>query len=448
MKITYFFSGVLVCLITSTSCKKILDTKPSLAISSMASVADAQAVLDAYNLINYNGPGSGEQSADDYYLLTTEFNALSTDYQRRIYTWDKDIYPPGSNDWFNVYRWVYFANCVLEGLEKLNAKEPEWHHVKGQALFWRALGLQKAVSLWAPGYDASTAATDMGIPIRLTADFNVPSVRASVAESYQQIINDLKLAIPDLPIAPLHVFRTSKPAAYALMARTYLHMRDYVKAGLYADSCLQLKNNLIDLNTVSTTANYPMSLFNAEVIMDIVTVGQSLLSNSFNKIDSTLYRLFAVNDLRRTLWYKPAGAGMFSFFGSYEGSASSFGGFATDEMYLVRAEAAARSGNVAAAMADLNALLVKRWKAGTFVPYTAPTAAEALSIILNERRKELVMRDLRWMDIKRLNKEGAGITLKRVVANKEYNLSPNDPRFALPIPDDIIQISGMQQNPR
>ncbi len=451
MKTKQYQYGFLLLLLLgiNMSCKKILDIKPSISIASIATVNDAQAVLDTYNLLNYYCPGSGEGSADDYYLLSTEFNALSTEAQRRIYTWEKDnLYVAGSNDWQFAYRWVYYANSVLESLLKIDSKEAGWLHVKSQAHFWRALGFHKAVSLWAPIYNQVTASTDMGIPIRLTADFNVPTVRASVAESYQQIIEDLKQAIPYLPVTPVHVFRASKPAAYALMARTYLHMGDYTKAGLYADSCLQLKSNLIDFNTLSATANYPMGTFNAEIIMDFTIQGQSLLSNSWNKMDTTLYRSYATNDLRRTLWYKAAGTGMVAFFGSYEGNSSSFGGFATDEMYLVRAEASARTGNGSAAMSDLNALLIKRWKAGTFIPLTATSAADALAKVLTERRKELTMRDLRWMDIKRYNRDGAGITLTRIVNNKIYILPPNDPRYALPIPEDIIAITGIPQNPR
>jgi hypothetical protein len=100
------------------------------------------------------------------------------------------------------------------------------------------------------------------------------------------------------------------------------------------------------------------------------------------------------------------------------------------------------------ALNDLNAVLAKRWKAGTFSPLTTNDRQEALTWILEERRKELVFRDLRWMDIKRLNKEGAGIVLKRIISNTDFILPPNDLRYAMAIPEDIISITGMPQNPR
>ncbi|GAB3832860.1 hypothetical protein GCM10028895_51150 [Pontibacter rugosus] len=100
------------------------------------------------------------------------------------------------------------------------------------------------------------------------------------------------------------------------------------------------------------------------------------------------------------------------------------------------------------ALERLNTLLRYRWRTGTFVELTAATPDEALALVLQERRKELLMRGLRWMDIKRLNREGAGITLRRVLDGRAYVLPPGDPRFALPLPEEVIELSGMTQNPR
>lgn len=79
---------------------------------------------------------------------------------------------------------------------------------------------------------------------------------------------------------------------------------------------------------------------------------------------------------------------------------------------------------------------------------TANSHAEALNIILKERRKELLIRGLRWSDLKRYNRGGANITLTRTVNGQTYTLSPNDLRYAVAIPEDIITLTGMPQNPR
>jgi len=71
-----------------------------------------------------------------------------------------------------------------------------------------------------------------------------------------------------------------------------------------------------------------------------------------------------------------------------------------------------------------------------------------LQLIIEERKKELVFRGLRFTDLRRLNKEDAGITLNRIVNGREYKLLPNSLRYTLPIPDDAIAGSQIVQNPR
>src|SRR5690606_20155507 len=97
--------------------------------------------------------------------------------------------------------------------------------------------------------------------------------------------------------------------------------------------------------------------------------------------------------------------GTVTFKGSYMGNSSLYNGLSLNEVYLMKAEANARRNNIEVAMASLNTLLEKRWVAGTFTPSVISSKEEALQLILAERRKELLMRGLRWIDIKRLNKE-------------------------------------------
>ena len=127
-----------------------------------------------------------------------------------------------------------------------------------------------------------------------------------------------------------------------------------------------------------------------------------------------------------------------------------FAGIATNEVYLIRAESLARLGQKDAAMQVLNALLVKRWRTGTYVPLVAVDAEDALKKILVERRKEVPFHaNLVWEDLRRLNKDSRfARTLTRVIAGVTYTLAPNDKRYTLPIPDLEIQLTGIPQNER
>lgn len=441
----------MICLLAICSCKKYLEIKPDKKLAVPTSLLDLQSLLDNYSKLNTREPVAGEVSSDDFYITTSDWLSLSSEEYRRMYIWEKDrLFTNTGNSWSNFSEIVYYSNTVMESLKNIQTNannQLEYNNIKGQALFNRAKALLQASYVWMPAYDATTSKTQLGLPLRLSTDFNEASVRSDMEATYQQIISDLKQANSLLPLKPFHVMRASKPASYALLARTYLSMRDYSLALVYADSCLQINSDLMDYNKLNSNATYPINRFNSEVIMETMIPSTQIVSTPRAKVVKPLYDLYAPNDLRKSVFFKTVGADI-QFKGSYEGSIALFGGLATDEIYLIRAECYARSGSVDKAMNDLNTLLAKRWKAGTFVPLSAGNSNQALDLILVERRKELLMRGIRWMDIKRLNKEGAGISLKREINGKVYELPPNDPRFALPLPEYLIELTGMPQNPR
>jgi starch-binding outer membrane protein, SusD/RagB family len=210
---------------------------------------------------------------------------------------------------------------------------------------------------------------------------------------------------------------------------------------------LQINNSLIDYNSLSSSSSYPISRFNSEVLFHAAQL-PTLVYSGWARVDSNLYNSYASNDLRKTIYFKQFSDSTFYFRGSYDGSVSLFFGLAIDEVYLIRAECEARLGNISEAMTDLNGLMVNRWLTGTFTPFTATNSQDALNIVLTERRKELLMRDSRWMDIKRLNKEGGNIDLTRNLNGLLYHLTANDNNFALPIPEYVISLTGIVQNPR
>jgi len=439
----------------STSCKQYLDAKPDQKLAIPSSLEELQGLLDNYSVMSQTASGSGEASADNYYLESSAWTALAKANLQRLHVWGEDLFEQSAlNEWGCNYQAVYFSNTVLHtlsGIGKNQLNQTQWEDIQGQALFFRAQFLLRTAFIWAPAYDNESSGTDPGIPLRLTTDFNVPSIRANNAETYSQILSDLKSAIHKLPVSPTHQAHPSKPGAYGLLARAYLSMRKYTEAGLYADSCLQLYSRLLDYNTLIATENYPIKQFNVEVIFWNRILAPTLLNASIAKIDPALYASYSEKDLRKSIFFRRNADGSYAFKGHYEGAAAPFGGVATDEVYLMRAECLARAGQTGAAMKDLNALLKNRYvnKPGDlFADLTAGSAAEALQLILTERRKQLLMRDLRWMDIKRLNKDGANISIQRVLNGETYTLQPNDPRYALPIPEDVIALSGMEQNRR
>ena len=437
-----------------SSCKKFLDAKPDKQLVVPVTIEDAQALLDSYNRLNTFYPSAGSISDDDNYFTNTYFGSTTTAFQN-LYLWNKDAVI--DNEWNNMYAVVLSANIALETVNKIEPNSnnvKDWKRVKGTALFFRSYAFYHIAQYFAVPYDKATASSAPGIPLRLESDVNKPNVRSDLETTYRQITDDLQQAAELLPVAVAFLSRPGKAAGYGALARVYLSMQDYEKARKYVDSVLQISNTLLDYNKLDVNAAAPFPRFNSEVIFSSTVGGASPLNVTNWRTDTLLYQSYAANDLRKRLFFRTNGTGAattYGFKGSYDGTTagSLFNGLAVDEMYLIRAECFARAGNITAAMNDLNTLLVTRWKAGTFIPFTAANADDALAKILAERRKELIARGLRWFDLRRLNTDlRFARTLTRVINGVTYQLPPNDPRYTFYIPFGVVALSGMEQNSR
>lgn len=436
--------------IIGNSCKKYLDEKPDRSLKVPSTIADLQALLDLGSFMNGNSVSFDEASVDNYYLPSGAYNSLGP-YERYAYSWQNKPYTKYPNDWSIIYDVINVANITLDNIEKIEHNEQNllaWNNVKGSALFFRAYSLLQGAFVFCKAYDKATAGHDLGMVLRLTSNMNAASKRSSVAETYDRIIADLKAASVLLPPLPQHVMRPSKAAAYGMLARTYLSMQLYDSCAICADLSLSLKDDLIDFNTIDINARKPFSRQNEEVVFDAVIGRETYfcMNPGYSKVDSLLYKSYDENDLRKIAFFSGTAPSV-SFKGTYSNDLYEiYVGLTTDELYLMRAESYVRQGNTNEAVEALNKLMRSRWKDGLFTPFEASSVEETLQLILTERRKELIWRGLRWMDIKRLNKEGANIVLSRTINGETYTLLPNDNRYALPLPDDIIKMTGMQQN--
>jgi starch-binding outer membrane protein, SusD/RagB family len=455
--IKFFF--ILTILISLTSCKKWLDERQNDSLAVPTSLKDLQALLDdKANLNEKITPSMLEASADDYFLLQPEYNVLSANKSRIApYSWDTNPFNI-ENDWKVCYYPVYVANLCLQQVDKIRRTDfnaLEWDNVKGSSYFLRAYFYLELLWNYSKAYDEATADVDLGIVLRLTADVNDNSIRSNVKQSYLQVLNDAKNAINFLPNQSIHCLRPSKAGAYGLLARTFLSMRQYDSAFKYADLSLQIYNELIDFNHDSdivsdfSTFTPPFKKYNKEIVFyTMMNFLHGSYLPTYAKVDTVLYSSYKPTDLRKKAFFR-AQNNYYSFKGTYAFALESqFTGIATDELWLIRAECLARKGDKDAALFNLNELLGKRYANIGFIAVTANNSKEALDIILNERRKELLMRGLRWMDLKRYNKEGANISLKRIINGQSVILPPNDNRYAQPIPEEIINLTGMPQNPR
>ncbi|HWK59206.1 MAG TPA: RagB/SusD family nutrient uptake outer membrane protein [Parapedobacter sp.] len=438
--------------------EKFLDVKPNKSQTTPNTVADFQAILDYSYVMNEGSSHElGIIGADEYYLLATRHEILREPYQKNAYLWAENVYE-GFNipDWDKAWKRILYANVVVEGVSQLSITDEEQSDrdaVLGSGLFFRAFNMYQLAQLFCPVYEETAADMRTGLPLRLESDINVRSVRSTLRDTYMQIAVDLERAADLLPVTPLIKYRPSRPAAYALLARLFLQTGEYEKSGRYADACLQLRNDLLDFNSLEMTASYPFTRdyeANPEIIFFCHMDNIAITSTSNLNMDTVLLGLYGEGDLRKEAYFSTNSSdGRILFKGSYFGQRLFFTGLATDEVYLIRAESLARQGQVGPAMEVLNRLLEMRMAGQSFSPLMADNAEEALGFIINERRKELVFRGTRWEDLRRLNKEPRFAQgLRRVLYGNVYELLPGGLKYTWPIPDNEIMLTGMKQNPR
>lgn len=445
---------LLLCCIILFSCKKFLDAKPDKSLVIPETVKDAENLLNDFYQFNIQHPNLARES-DDNILLTDNSFSILNERIRANYIWRGDN--NNESEWIWQYRTIMTANIILEAYDKASIQPIDsmrWNTVKGAALFYRANAFFTIAQYFAKPYAQTNAATDAGIPLKLKSDIDQPTVRASLAETYNRIIQDAKEAAALLPQTTEMPYYVSRPAAYALLARVYLIMADYSNSLYYCQQVLSIKNTLLNYNQLSTTAAFPIPRFNAEVIFHITPLGSSALNQNHWKVAEELYNLYDNNDLRKLIFFKETGSGVYTFKGDYNNldplnPGVRFDGFTTSEIWLIMAECHARLGNTTAAINALNTILLCRYRTGTFIPLSNLSAEQTLEQVLTERRKELVMRCTRWYDLRRLNLYPATQkTLIRFVNGQQFILPPNDNRYTFLIPQQVISASGIAQNPR
>ncbi len=440
-------------LLSLAACDKdFLDAKPNKSLLVPKTLRDFQALLDYANNGMNATPYLCEVASDDFIISETSFLSYN-ETLRNSYLWNDKIYSsPTVLDWETPYKQIFYANVVLDGIKDFSLNNPEVRNLKGMALYYRAWALFQLSQTFTSPFKGVNADKELGLPIRTESDVTIISPRSNLKETYEQIHSDILNSIQLLEVKQETLTRPSKAAAYGFMARLQLILQDYQKAKTYADSTLLINNNLLDYNTLDSAKSYPLptiyltNIENPEVLFISVLIPNAYFLNNNTLVDTALYNLYDKSDLRKILFY----TNNKQFRGSYMGNRTlQFSGLATDETYLIRSEALVRMGDIEGGKKDLNTLLSNRFKKEKFLPIDIIDSDELLKVILNERRKELLSRGIRWSDLKRLNQENKfEKVLYRKVNGKDYILEPDSKRYAFPIPDSEVVASGIPQNER
>ncbi len=442
----------------SSCAKEFLNEKRDSKQDVPNTVAKFQNLMDNFNIINTFSTvslglvGAAEYTLPDAVLTTWKGNIP---YETNGYLWEKEVYEGKElPDWNNAYHRILYTNLVMD-IDKITptpSEKADWSSVKGSALFVRAFSFYQLAQLFCKPYNTATATSDPGVPLRLSYAVTEKFPRGTVAEVYAQIIKDAETALELVPEKQPYVYRPNKAAVATLLARVYLQMGNYDKVRYYADLGLKSKDVLLDFNKIKVDgaalfptdygASMPEILFYSQINKPGSTY------TGFNA-DKELLALYDAHDLRLKGYFTKTPTGEMNFKGSMAGPNNIFVGYTTSELVLMRAEARVRLGEVQPALDDLNRLHQFRYETNYYQPIVSGNADEVLKLVLQERRKELYFRGVRWEDLRRLNKEPQfATTLTRTAYGKPYELKPGDDRWTWALPDNEIQLSNYTQNPR
>lgn len=445
-KLFYILTASTLLLTTSCELVNVLEVEPPNNLVPENVVKDAES---AENLLN----GAYSVFNEQYYYMYTETTPglLSGSMSRNGFLANIDIannaIKPEATDpanyWKTFYQQIDAANAVIklvpgvpDDLFATNRK----NEILAEAHFLRAMAHFELLRYFGQFYDRSSA---LGIIIRTEpADFTTRSkARATVQETYTQILSDLDVAIANGP-AFSKTYYASSTAAKALKARVLLFMGEYAAAAAQADEVISEGSRTL---APTYAAVFDKNLTSSEVILMRHT---DEVSSTMDRKKFTYGSRHAIasnwligqmkGDPRAEVTYASSNKAILKVNQSDVYSPTYF--LRLSEMYLIKAEGLARSG---ASLEESKAPLEAVRSRALGVPYIslALTNEELLDEIYKEIVLELAFENgSEWF---------AGIRFNKIMTVKPQVTSTD--QYILPIPLTEIQansaLSLADQNP-
>lgn len=344
-----------------------------------------------------------------------------------------------SNWWNYSYSQIYSANAVIQGVAfSQSLLQVDKDQLTGEAKFVRGLLHFYMLQIYGP------------IPYVTTTDYKVNSklVRMSEEVVYELIIADLESASELLSDEiSADRFRPNSFTAKALLARLYLYQGSYAEASNSASAVLNNSDNYYlpqDLNDVFLKASTStIWQFAPRTSTRNSDHAQTFIINSAPPSNAAFTNLFMASfepgDQRKEKWIasKSGSSGTYFYPFKYKKLPNTAPQeeytilMRLQELYLIRAEARARQGELSNAKEDLDVI---RQAAGLGLS-NAVTKEELIEAVFLERRSELFTEyGHRFMDLKRAGTIDAVLSIKPAwqstdrllpVPQKELNLNPN-----------------------
>ena len=358
--------------------------------------------------------------------------------------------------------WIfgYFAinriNVVLQGIqdnpEVIPASLANQYQAEGR--FLRAVSYFYLVTLYGKKPFTADNGQSPGVPLRLTAETtpaNAHLARSSVAEVYNQILDDLNFAETNPPLSygaanDTNTVRAHRNAAIAFKTRVYLNMGRYNDVITEANKIVPASAPFV----APTGRAHKLEPTFVNVFRSPYTTLESIFSfpmtntsgpgtqNGIALYHNTEYELnpaaiigdpsFSATDQRKALVTVAGGRMRYTKFNSDNENYVPIIRYAEVLLNLAEALARTNAGVDARALDLVNAV---RRRSDPTATLTAASKQELIDIILRERRMELLGEGVRSMDLLRL---GLPLPAKGGV----QAVPPTSNAYVFPIPQDEL----------
>lgn len=448
--------GICSVLAFSAACDRKLDIVPKDFVDATQAITTAQdvesAVIGGYGRLGDPALyGADFQltadllAADNYIAWQGTFQGYREMANKRM----NSINTQATRTWTRSYWAINTVNSALENLSLVTDADLR-DQLEGEARFIRAVVHFELVRLYAAPWQPGGANTQAGVPIVLQAadtqaEASVQTARATVAQVYAQVIDDLTRAENLLPEE--NNTRADKYAAAAFLSRVYLQQSDFAKARDAASRVIESGRYRLnpEVFTAFRSRNSAESIFeiqqnnqnNAGTANDGLTTFYASLpgiGRADVRVRPEFAELYDSTDARLTeLIYEGEGARAGLRSGKWTDFYANIPVIRLAELLLTRAECNLRLGTAegAAPVEDVNAV---RLRAGV-----APYESLTLDDILFERELELAFEGVRVHDIKRTLR-----SIERLESDETTTVfAYNDPRLVLPIPQRELDANDL-----
>ncbi len=462
MKKTIKISIISAIMAFAVSCDGVLDTEPSVAVSSDVVVTTASGMdavltsaydrLRSESLYRYWIPAGPEVLSDNSELHPINSGRFSTQAENAF----GSHFTTGV--WSTSYRLINEANIIIAGAEATQTSQSHRDRLRGEALFLRGLAYHELLRVY--GYEPNhplISTWDQGVIIRTEPTLGLSGAdlrpRRTVLEGYEQAESDYLEAINLLGGNDRgSVYFADVAAAHAGIARLYLYWERWEDALNHAELAVSnAKGSLVDFSSYENIFDI---LPNPESIFELSFDNTHGSGGSLNAVttpppgwfdalpSAELLELYEEDDLRNNLFdvHTDGYPFILKYTGTVGQNTDHIPVFRVSEMILIQAEAHYELNDEANAIAALELLRANR---GLGAYETAPSGNSLLDEIYDERRRELAFEGHRWYDLKRRAMN---------VPKPEVNLNPavpfDDVRILAPLSSTQVENNpNLDQNP-